>query len=174
MLLQHILHQLDGELVRLKSLRKVVAGLGKSPAIVRTLVPRIAKLREAKPQGLLAEALPNSRPAQRREPRADPGPEQGVEPRRRGRPRKNAEVAPPAKVRTPRATRQAEPTALAKSVPRGPVVVSAAALAQEREKRATAKAAAPEQDRKAAREGVRPESFARELAARWLAPASKA
>lgn len=153
MLLQQIIHQLDGELVRLQSLRGIVAGLSKSAAIVRSLEPKIDKL-------LKAEVKVPEPPA------------------RRGRPRKNVEapVPAPSKLRVPRMPRlgrSTEPTALAKFTPAGPVVVSAAALAKERETRVSAKAAAPkghDADRKVE---VRPEMFARQLAARWLTPATK-
>lgn len=73
----------------------------------------------------------------------------------------------------PAAASKAEPTALRKAHISGPVVVSATALAHERELRASAKAATtPAKDAETSAE-VRPEAFARELAARWLTSPAK-
>ncbi len=166
MLLQQILHQLDGELTRLQTMRRIVADLAKAPAIVKRLTPKIEQLlRIEKGREIKVEVQPAP---------VAVSPEQ---PRRRGRPRKNPLAAAPANIRLPRAPRHAartritEHSALSKAVSAGPVVVSAAALAQERETRATLKAAMAANSAPAPE--VPPEMLARDLAARWLSSAAK-
>lgn len=165
MLLQHILHQLDGELVRLRSLRTVVAGLARSPAVLRTLTPKLDQLLKPESAAGAAVAVVASAPA-----------------RRPGRPRKTSETAVvrarPAGVsraaRTTPAPSKGEPKALSKALSAGPVVVSAVALARERELRASAKAAAQVESEAAPALALRSETSARELAARWLISPAKA
>ncbi len=169
MLLQKILIQLDGELGRLHALRAVVASLSKSPAIVRTLGPKLSQLLQVK-QKEQPEAVVKAPAALRR----------------RGRPRRALTSAPTAEpVQKPKPklreassrersrkvvsrSRPAEITALTKAASTGPVVVSAAALAAERATRITAK---KETTKLPTEPELRPEVFAREVAARWLTPA---
>lgn len=179
MLLQEILHQLDAELDRLQALRAIVADLAALPVALRRLPPQL---------GLDLNA----------ETAASPEPK-----RKRGRPRKSSAPAPsasaaevaqaiapqPAKPQKPSRPKKssgsrplkrkaAEPEPLEAAVlgrtqRSGPVVVSAAALLREREERAAAKAAAVPGKDSSLEPEVRPELFARELAARWLTPAGK-
>lgn len=185
MLLEQIVRQLDAELIRLKSLRSVVAGLAKSPSLVRDLAPRLNRLLQAQPKSSAAAPPPKVRRESVLPETPPPAPTpaalsavQTKAVRGRGRPRKTpahlgtsgAETA----TRAQRPRRHAEPTALSKATSAGPVVMSAAALAREREIRQAAKAAlSPEKVPEAAPE-IRPEVFARELAARWLTSPSKA
>ena len=175
MLLQQIVYQLDGELVRLKSLRSVVAGLAKSPAVVRGLQPKLERLLQTEP--LKAKSNPvQTVKVERVTVPAEPVAAAGTA-RRRGRPRglrvdgaKNAEPL----VRIQRRAKLSEPTALGRAASAGPVVISAAALTREREARMAVKAASAFQSPREAEPEVRPEVIARQLAARWLASPDKA
>ena len=174
MLLQEIIYQLDGELIRLKSLRSVVAGLAKSPTAIRDLKPKIERLLQAKPP--LAKVNPaQTVAAERSAPPAEPVAAAGMA-RRRGRPRGwRAGAAGKAEtpVRNHRRIKVAEPTALGKAASTGPVVISAAALMREREARMAIKAGPASQSPREAEPEVRPEVVARQLAARWLASPDK-
>lgn len=174
MLLQQILFQLDGELGRLHELRAVVAGLSKSPAVVRTLKSNLSQLLQVKEPHAKGKGHPEAAPGV---PAVLP---------RRGRPRRIPEAVPPAepiqtlqakpsrislpqRARKPAVrSRPVESTALSRAAPSGPVVVSAAALAAERATRTVAKKDQAKLEQEAA---LRPEIIAREMAARWLAPA---
>ena len=177
MLLQQIVLALDGELHRLKSLRGIVAGLAGSPSIVPNLGLGFNGLAEADAvavaviaQPVVPEAGTLAAPTARMA-------------RGRGRPRKasagvedlSAEEDAPAEraARVYRTGRRAQPTALSKATQVGPVVISAAALAQERETRGAAKAAVPQRSLPEAAPEIHPEAFARELAARWLSSPNK-
>ena len=165
MLLQQIVEKLDGELVRLKSLRSVVAGLARTPAFRREAAFIPAPLPVAAVS--VAPAAPEVAAEVTAEPQHRPV---------RGRPRKLPDGGPsvletPARIH--RRSRQAEPTALGKAASAGPVVISAAALVREREARQAVKAASPHQQARQAEPEVRPEIFARELAARWLSSPGK-
>lgn len=177
MLLQQIVLELDGELLRLKSLRDIVAGLARSPSIVPILGFELNRLHEADAVAPAVTAQPI-------------GPEVAALTtpvarlaRGRGRPRKASagangrsakDDAPTERSpRVYRTGRRAQPTALSKAAQVGPVVISAAALARERETRGAAKAASPQRRLPEMPPEVRPEAFARELAARWLSSPHK-
>ena len=145
MLLQHIVQQLDAELDRLHSLRKLVVTLQRSPVAVRNLDQQI--------HDAVAPA-----------PEAAPVRELVQKPRHRGRPRKPE--PPAAKMPSKRRTSAPpEPSALTSAIPAGPVVISAAALARERTARQEAAAAAHEAS--LAPES-NPETMVQDLTARWL------
>ncbi len=178
MLLQEIVSQLDGELIRLKSLRSVVAGLAKSPTAIRGLKPKLERLLQVKPP------LPKANPAQTVTVELSTAPAEPVaiaeRGHRRGRPR-GARAAIAAMdgsaetlVRTHRRMKVAEPTALGKAASTGPVVISAAALMREREARMAVKAGTASQSPREMEPEVRPEVVARQLAARWLLSPDKA
>ena len=171
MLLQQIVGKLDGELVRLKSLRSVVAGLAKPPAGGGTKY-RIERYLQAEPPAAgvavaETEILSAALPAAGLKAKAGT---------RRGRPRRTAVAAEfrEAPVRVPRRTRPVETTALGKASSAGPVVISAAALLREREARQAVKTASHHQHSREAEPEVRPEAYARELAARWRSSPTKA
>lgn len=175
MLLQRIVHQLDGELVRLKSLRRVVAGLAKTPAVLRDIEPQPERQLPVEP--LTVKREPSAAVPAVALPVAMEGAAKAVTVRGPGRPRRLS--APKAELQVMEArvhsrSRTPEPTALGKAASTGPVVISAAALVREREARMAAKAASPHPQPADAALEVLPEVSARELAARWLSASGKA
>ena len=169
MLLQKILIQLDGELGRLQALRAVVAGLSKSPAIVRTLGPKLSQLLQVKekeqPKAVFeAPAVLRRRGRPRRALAAVPE----AEPVQKSQPKPREAFSRQRARKVVARSRPTEITALTKATSTGPVVVSAAALAAERATRTIAKKETAKLPTEA---DLRPDVFAREVAARWLTPA---
>ena len=147
MLLQQIVSQLDAELDRLRNLRAIVAALAKSPVLVKRVSRKLDELLQAKP-----EARPA--PAEMQAPKKALPEKPVVERRKAERPEK----AP---------KKRAEPVALSRALSAGPVVISAQALAQERERRTMVHAA---ENKEATPQvtGENAESLARDLTSRWL------
>ena len=180
MLLQGILHQLDAELDRLQALRAIVAELAALPVALRRLPAQLGL-------DLNAEIAPPPEPKRKRgRPRKNPsavpsasaaGVAQAIAPQP-AKPQKPSRPKKPSGTRPLKRKASAEPepveaAVLGRTQRSGPVVVSAAALLREREERAAAKAAAVPGKDPSLEPEVRPELFARELAARWLVPAVK-
>ena len=153
MLLQQIVRQLDAELERLTSVRKVVAGLQKTSGLIQNLANELEKT--------LRPSVPS---------------EVKVAPRPRGRPAKARAVSAPtptAKPKTP-----PEPTALTSAIPARPVVILPQALARERASRTVAKAPVVVQSPAAVKTPVEaaqeeaPDSLVRSLSLRWRTSAA--
>ena len=125
MLLRGIVEALDAELHRLGTLRAIVSGL-KGPSAGKFVA------QAAKPSAL-AE-IPAA-------PELAIGPKPGRV--QQGRPKRGVGRRPAAATEKRRATAkpEADPKALTAAIPRGPVVVSAAALAKERQAQQAAKPA---------------------------------
>ncbi len=149
MLLQSIVVELDRELQRLQEIRSIVAGLDRTPALVKKYIePAVASgtpvYKNMKPT-VAAAALVVEKAKPRRKPRADAG-----KPRERG---------------TPKPKSSAEPGALTRNVLSGPVVFTPARLAEEKAKREQSRAAQVPANPAQPPEDL--DALSRSLSARW-------
>lgn len=173
MLLQQIMDKLDGELVRLRTLRSVVAGLARKPAGASSKKSRIelsvSEAVIAVPEEIVAAlAVPAVKEVATT---LDSGKSQA-----RKRPRSlSSDITEPPNLalKGQQGRKRTEPTALGRAASVGPVVISAAALVREREARMAVKTTSRPQNMREAEPEIRPEAYARELAARWLSPSGK-
>lgn len=113
-LLQSIVGELDRELARLRDLRELVAELGQMLAVVAQ-ISSSPVMAPTSSESVLAAVLPLA---------------QAAKPARRTR----ADAGKPRGRRTPKSSSPAEPRALSRSVPSGPVVFTASQLAEEKAK----------------------------------------
>ena len=139
MLLQSIVLEIDRHLNRLVALRKIVASLKKTPAVVRNLPVDLPTPLQAEPASLGA-------------------PKRSITPRRRQSPRKTPSVR--------KISPEVGPLVLSSSIPAGPVVVSPRQLQEERERRVAMGAQTAVADLPV--KGVDLDEMSRSLSARWF------